>query len=111
MLGFSILYRIDACVTQQHKRASYGGCGFQYPLSDRCLCNTATSTLLASDVYCFSILYRIDACVTVGLYGDLVAVVSFSILYRIDACVTVKFCGALMFSLCVSVSSIGSMPV
>ena len=64
LVCFSILYRIDASVTGGQGSRDPGGAGFQYPLSDRCLCNYDECEPEMAVVYRFSILYRIDASVT-----------------------------------------------
>ena len=42
---FSILYRIDACVTTVVEVDGTLAIVFQYPLSDRCLCNQVLDTV------------------------------------------------------------------
>ena len=62
--AFSILYRIVGSVTLTTPIFSMGGCIFQYPLSDRGLCNALPPTPTGPGVGAFSILYRIVGSVT-----------------------------------------------
>ena len=64
MATFSILYRIVGSVTAASLLAKYGGLVFQYPLSDRGLCNLEPELYTVISNESFSILYRIVGSVT-----------------------------------------------
>ena len=64
MSTFSILYRIVGSVTTASAKIYRDTVDFQYPLSDRGLCNNRIAVLQGRKSTSFSILYRIVGSVT-----------------------------------------------
>ena len=105
---FSILYRIVGSVTRIADEERFAKMTFQYPLSDRGLCNQLTEILYNTIRETFSILYRIVGSVTSPYPTFLPHHQTFSILYRIVGSVTSRGRAAWCTRCALSVSSIGS---
>ena len=86
--AFSIPNRIEPSATLRLRRRGRTSILFQYPQSDRALCNLRAVFTTASDCTSFSIPNRIEPSATGGTAGSCSAFPSFSIPNRIEPSAT-----------------------